>query len=364
MKPGWALFQFACVLAAGLVGCADGGPEDGTAAGGETTPGAAVAAEPFSDGRGTRTTRTMTYDTAWSFGGPGDTLLAAPQELDVASDGGLYILDERAKKVLRIEAGRLVWSWGSPGQGPGEIGNVRAMTVDVRTNAPFLVDSGNRRLVWLSSDGTVLREQPFRSQALSTEDVVALADGDGYVAYVLGIAGTDLLGIPLDDGSPTIVTPDWSGFRDLESIQLDMLVFAGSGTSWGLAFKTGPGFFLVSDDATSAHPFVEQVDFPEVAADEETTEDAVTRRVRVVERPTESAYDVDTRGDTLAVLTADSEGQGILDLYSLTNGRYFESRLLPGRFRSFALAGDTMYVVDRSGVLPRILALVSFPTGL
>lgn len=109
---------------------------------------------------------------------------------------------------------------------------------------------------------------------------------------------------------------------------------------------------------------MERVDFPEVAADEETTEDAVTRRVRVVERPTESAYDVDTRGDTLAVLTADSDGQGILDLYSLTTGRYLESQLLPGRFRSFALAGDTIYVVDRSGVLPRILALVSFPTGL
>lgn len=77
------------------------------------------------------------------------------------------------------------------------------------------------------------------------------------------------------------------------------------------------------------------------------------------ERPTESASDVDTAGDTLFVLAGDSDGRGVLDLYSMATGRYLESRLLPGGFRSFALAGDTTYVVDQSGVVPRILALVA-----
>lgn len=357
---------FACILAAVVVGCADRGSEDGedsAAAGPDDQAGELV--EPFTEDRELRATRTVAYDTAWSFGGPDDTLLASPHKLDVASDGGLYVLDVRAMKVLRIDGGRLAWAWGSSGQGPGEIGNVRAMTVDPRTDAPFLVDSGNRRLVWLSSDGTLSREQPFAGQALMTEDVVALADGSGYVASFFGmtetrgVLGIDLMRIPSDGESPAVVTPSWPGFRDLETIQLDMLVFAASGASWGLAFKTGPGFFLVADDATRAHSFVERMDFPEVTAGEQTEEATETRSVWFAERPTESASDVDTAGDTLFVLAGDSDGRGVLDLYSMATGRYLESRLLPGRFRSFALAGDTTYVVDQSGVVPRILALVA-----
>ena len=235
---------FACILAAVVVGCADRGSEDGedsAAAGPDDQAGELV--EPFTEDRELRATRTVAYDTAWSFGGPDDTLLASPHKLDVASDGGLYVLDVRAMKVLRIDGGRLAWAWGSSGQGPGEIGNVRAMTVDPRTDAPFLVDSGNRRLVWLSSDGTLSREQPFAGQALMTEDVVALTDGSGYVASFFGmtetrgVLGIDLMRIPSDGESPAVVTPSWPGFRDLETIQLDMLVFAASGASWGLAFK-------------------------------------------------------------------------------------------------------------------------------
>ena len=350
---------FACILATALAGCADGGSEEGTTPGANDQPVEIV--EPFTEDRELRATRTVTYDTTWSFGGPADTLLATPHKLDVASDGGLYVLDVGTKKVLRIEAGRLAWAWGSSGQGPGEIGNVRAMTLDADTDAPFLVDSGNRRLVWLSSDGTLLREQPFTSPALMTEDVVALADGSGYVAPIIGmteargVLGIDLLRIPLDGESSTVVTPSWSGFQDLEVIQLDMLVFAASGPSWGLAFKTGPGFLLVTEDASRAHSFVERADFPEVT----TTEAGASRGVRFVERPTESAYDVDTAGDTLFVLAGDSDGRGVLDLYLMATGRYVESRLLPSRFRSFALAGDTIYVADRTGVVPRILALVA-----
>ena len=299
------------------------------------------------------------YDTAWSFGGLGDTLLAAPQGLDVASDGGLYVLDLRAKRVLRLSGGRLAWSWGSSGQGPGEIGDVQAMTVDVDTDAPFLMDSGNRRLVWLSSDGTLLREQPFPHSLWSIKDVVALADGSGYLASIYSREGIDLIRLSSDGQDRTILTPDWPGFRDMESLQLDMLVFAGSGASGGLAFRTGNGFFVLANDVARAHPYVERVDFPEVVIQERTLGPTWTKRIRFVERPAESAYDVDTKGDTLFVLTSDSDRRGLLDLYSMATGRYVESRLLPGRFRSFSLAGDTIYVVDQSDVVPRILALVA-----
>ena len=62
-------------------------------------------------------------------------------------------------------------------------------------------------------------------------------------------------------------------------------------------------------------------------------------------------------GDTLFVLASDSGGQ-LLDLYSLTSGLYMESQQSPEGSRLFALAGDTVFVVNRWELLPSVLSLV------
>lgn len=311
----------------------------------------------FTEGQGARAVRDVAYDTAWSFGGTGDTLLAAPLRLSAAPGGGVYLLDVGTNQVLRISGGRLAWSWGSSGEGPGEIRRVRAMAVDVHTGGPVLVDSGNRRLVRLSSDGALLREQPFSSHVWTTEDLVALSDGSGYVASSYGMDGATLLRISLDGETYESVTPDWSGFREMEMIQLGMVLFVSARDLWGLAFKTGNGFFVVAGDSARSHPYVEHTDFPSIAVQESTEGSASTRRVALAAPPIDAAYAVDSRGDTLFVLAGDSDGQ-LLDLYSLTSGLYMESRRLPEGSRLFALAGDTVFVVNRGDLLPSILSLV------
>lgn len=231
------------------------------------------------------------------------------------------------------------------------------MAVDVHTGGPVLVDSGNRRLVRLSSDGALLREQPFNSQVWTTEDLVALSDGSGYVASSYGMDGATLLRISLDGETYESVTPDWSGFREMEMIQLGMVLFVSARDLWGLAFKTGNGFFVVAGDSARSHPYVEHTDFPSIAVQESTEGSASTRRVALAAPPIDAAYAVDSRGDTLFVLASDSDGQ-LLDLYSLTSGLYMESRRLPEGSRLFALAGDTVFVVNRGDLLPSVLSLV------
>lgn len=224
----------------------------------------------------------------------------------------------------------------------------------MNTNGPVVVDSGNRRIVWLSSDGALVRQRPFTGDVLSTEDMVALSDGGGYVASTIGMSGMSLLHISPDGESHTSVTPEWSGFRNMEFIQLEVTLFAGRGTLWGLGFLTGNGFFVVNGDSTKSHPYVEHTDFPEVAVQE------VGGRMRIgfADRPRRSAYDADVLADTLFVLaSSESDGPRVLDLYSLESGLYMESRSLPATVSSFALAGDTVFVVDRGGLLPSIRAL-------
>lgn len=341
------------VVAALVVGCGGGHEEERTSA--ERVAPAGEATPLFTEGQGARIVHAVAYDTAWSFGGAGDTLLDTPARMAVAPDGGVYLLDLGADRVLRIAAGRLAWSWGKSGQGPEELGNARAMAVDVNTNGPVLVDSGNRRIVWLSSDGVLLREQPFAGNVLTTEDMVALSDGSGYVASTFGMDGINLLHVSRDGENRTPVTPEWSGFRNFEWIQLDMALFAGRGDLWGLGFKTGNGFFVATGDSVRPHPYVEHTDFHEVAV----RESAGTKSIRFVD-PTRrnAAHDADTLGDTLFVLASASDGPRVLDLYSLPSGVYVESRSLPGRTASFAMAGDTVFVVDVEGLLPTVSALV------
>lgn len=351
----WAAFGVAAAMA--WAGC---GPTTDTDTASDASDQVGEGSQLFTEGQGARAVREVAYDTAWSFGGTVDTLLAAPSRLSVAPGGGVYVLDVGTNQVLRISGGQLAWSWGSSGEGPGELRRVRAMAVDVHTGGPVLVDSGNRRLVRLSSDGTLLGEQSFTSPVWTTEDLVALSDGSGYVASSYGMDGATLLRISLDGATHESVTPDWPGFREMEMIQLGMALFVGAGDMWGLAFKTGNGFWVVAGDSARAHPYVVHTDFPAIA-DQETTEgSASTRRVALAAPPVDAAYDVDSRGDTLFVLASDSDedGEPVLDLYSLTSGLYLESRRLPGGSSIFALAGDTIFVVDRGGLVPSVLSLV------
>ena len=77
---------------------------------------------------GERIAREVVYDTLWTYGGPDDTLLAAPITMAAAPMGGVYVLDAGMRRVYHFADGRLVWSWGTVGQGPGEIWSYPAFT--------------------------------------------------------------------------------------------------------------------------------------------------------------------------------------------------------------------------------------------
>ena len=135
-----------------FLACSDGTESRGLGDGGSGALDAAISDEqPFVAGSGERITREVVYDTLWTYGGPDDTLLAAPITMAAAPMGGVYVLDAGMRKVYHFADGRLVWSWGTVGGGPGEIRDVRAMDADPETGGVVLVDSRNRRIILLSA---------------------------------------------------------------------------------------------------------------------------------------------------------------------------------------------------------------------
>lgn len=116
----------------------------------------------FAEGQGERQLAGYQWDTLWTFGGPGDTLLASAHSLVPDGSGGLFFADARSFKVHHLDSdGQLLWSWGREGGGPGEVRVAMAMTLD-RDGGVLLVDPGNLRIVRIDRDGRLVAEVPLR----------------------------------------------------------------------------------------------------------------------------------------------------------------------------------------------------------
>lgn len=141
----------------------------------------------FTEGQGERQLAGYQWDTLWTFGGPGDTLLASAHSLVPDGRGGLFFADAKSFKVHHLDSGgRLLWSWGREGGGPGEVRATMAMALD-RDGSVVLVDPGNRRIVRIDRDGRLVGEVPLRIDAGWVFDVVVLSSG----TYVMQTSGPD-----------------------------------------------------------------------------------------------------------------------------------------------------------------------------
>lgn len=313
----------------------------------------------FAEGAGDRVWRDVVYDTTWLYGGPQDTLLAEPLRIAAAPGGGVYVLDAGIKKVYRFQNGDIVWSWGSIGRGPGEIQNVRAMDADPETGGVVLVDSGNRRLILLSADGALLQEVRVADRSPLFPTVAGLGFGRGYVVGTATVA-FPAMHIASDGESFQRIAAPWDGFLAKNFLQVAGKVFRGVQGGWGFAFETGNGWFIyesTSDDTPLSHPYVEHVEFPQLVTSQSSEGGSVRMSAGFATRPVYSGYDVAVKADTFFVLPGGSVNRQALDVYNVADGRYIETRPLPGRFTRFALAGDTVFLIDRRGLYPVILAL-------
>ncbi len=94
-----------------------------------------------------------------------EDMFAELTSVDVDSDGNIYILDRKEKKVKIFDsAGNFVKKFGKDGQGPGEM-NV-PITIQVTPDGELVVsDVLNQRLMYFTLEGEFLREMSTAAKA-------------------------------------------------------------------------------------------------------------------------------------------------------------------------------------------------------
>lgn len=315
----------------------------------ETHHGSYAPVDFFTEGTGGRHFRTDRLDTLWAHG-LSDTVLAHPSRIVALSDGDAILLDVRSQRIHRVGPFGQDWSWGTTGRGPREIRNVRAVTVN-NNDEILLVDSGNRRLVWLTSTGDWSREIPFPPEVeddVLVDGVVALGDG----RYVLNHRTEVPWTIISETGESFQRIPSpWSGFQAMHPLQTLGEVAAGNGTRWAFGFGLGNGIWVFDgDNLIEVHSYVQHATFPPVVASNFADGGFM---LSYAQRPISVAHDMTVHHDTLLVLATSSW----VDRYHLSTGEYHGTTILPFTASGVAALGDTLLLIDASGIFPSVTAL-------
>lgn len=305
----------------------------------------------FEDAVGERVFNDVLFDTIWTYG-VGDSLLASASSVEAFPNGDAAVLDILEQRIHRIGADGVIWSWGRRGEGPRELRNVRAMTVN-REGKVVLADSGNQRLVWLSPTGEWLQEAPFppvAGQWVSGRVTGIVALGGG--GYILVRDGPESWVTVSEAGTVGSDVPSpWSGFAEMHSLQTLGETAGGASDRWAFGFVVGNGFFVFDSlKLLGSYPYAEHVDFPAVVASRLPSGGF---RVSYPERPIQAASDMTVRGDTLLMLVRGS----MVDRYLLTTGEYMGTTTLPGPSRGIAVSGDALFVIDGVGLFPTVTLL-------
>lgn len=298
------------------------------------------------------------FDTLWTYGGIGDSIVGTADRIAAFPNGDAAVLDGTGPQVHRIGPAGVAWSWGSRGQGPREMAQPRAIAVDERGQV-VIGDTRNRRLIWLTGTGMWIREATLPQPAgeLTTgvvEGIVPIRGGE-YIVYQGDVQPWIRVA---ESGELLEVVPlPWSGFRQMHPMQtLGKVTRGSSPTLWIFGFSHGNGFFVFSDSGdTVAYPYIEHSSFRDLVVQPlgggrrgfQMELDYPPGQVRL------TAQDLATRADTLYVLIRNR----MLDRYSVTTGEYLESIVLPSPVVRMAMTGDTLLVIDGAGLFPSISAL-------
>lgn len=289
-----------------------------------------------------------------------DTLLQGPTAL-AADSLGVYVADAMAGRVLRFTRdGRLAYSTGRPGGGPGEFRRIRDLAVD-DSGRVWVLDRGNSRITILDRTGAERTHFRLEQAARSADRVVATGPDRGAVLIVYD-RERPFLRLGVDGRLRERFGPPWDGFSNLAPLASQLVAGGGPGGRWVAAFAMGDGYFVRDGDAWLGRRrrYVETVPFPRVEVRGGLSADGSGRvEERIAgEEPVFGALSLSVVGDRVVILFGGRtpERGRWLDVYDLAGGGYRGSLVLPEPFARVALGGGLLYGISSTPV-PRLVGL-------
>lgn len=286
------------------------------------------------------------WDTVFTAGGSArDTVFA--EVTRIAADGdGVSVVDGYARRVLRFgRDGSRRWEFGRRGGGPDEFRHPRDLAVDARGRT-WVLDVANARVTVLDAAGRPAFRIPLdrlerRAEALAPlpADRAALFVFDPEAPFVL--VGRD--------GEPEARLPfPWPGLDGMSALATQMKLASGGAEGvWAAAFTFGDGLQLFdARGETGARGWLpEAVPFPGVEVRTSASGVGRSRRVTRMQRPRSGAVSVAMSDERLYVLFGGvgSRANRWVDSYSLDDGGYAGSYLLPRPVSAIAHGGGVIY---------------------
>ena len=294
------------------------------------------------------------WDTVFVAGGEGvnDTLIFSSHLVTLA-DSVVIVADGIAERVVALDAatGRLEWTFGRPGQGPGEFRGISDVAV-TRDQMVWVLDFGNGRIAELSPDGQFhgvrpLHHLPAPPASLLPLDVHAIAMSHGAPMPFMEI-GLDSLELRRAFGL------SWPG-PSSEIANTRVLLAKGPDSTWVSAFTLGPGFTIWKGSGSRSFSYREPIFF--------ANRSSPTIRQMGADSARWAAVSLDVVGEDIFMLFGGRPARRAhpaeptlwIDVYRLS-GEYLHSYRLPFDTSGMATDGRTFYVLPSEGI-PRLVAL-------
>ena len=279
------------------------------------------------------------WDTLYSIGGEAEDTTLLRARLIAARDGNLYAYDFSDDRLKAFDdRGRLRWTFGRQGGGPGEFGNPTDLGVAPNGDV-WITDAGAARTTVLTSDGALRRHIPFDGRPImrtipSEGRRLVFPTSPEHFWVALGEEGQ-----VIEEGEfPTVE------LRDAEPvIRPPFVSMSPAGDVWAAVFPVAdPLLVYRGRDLRCTGRLVEGGPFPD-AFSRDTPIWAVGVTV------SDTSVFVLARGQTEYELQ-------LLDEYSAEDCRYVRTLLLPRKLQALAYDGGVFYFYYEDPA-PAIVAL-------
>lgn len=304
------------------------------------------------DARPQRRILTEHWDTVGQIGGvdANDTTLVHPYRL-VRWGSVLVTLDFSSQNLRGFSSsGELLWSFGRPGHGPGELFSLASAAVGPDSML-WILDYGNRKLITLDQHGSMRSEVTLDLPSMPDQ----LSATRDEIIFTTQMANPALLLSSPDLATIATYPSPWPGVAD--SLNLTTHISSSRDGRWVIAYEYGPGFVVGEPDNWSHYAYIDSIPFAR----------KVNARLRTTGRYVAQygAVSIDVADDEVFMLFGGRPHRYdhgplptvLVDVYRL-DGRYLRSYRLPFHSDAMKTDGKTFFFLTETDEgLPTILAL-------